>query len=177
MFLSGDSHANWVSDLAWLDEKPYDPLTDAGARGVELAGSAVAAPAFPYGYNSTYYETNAQAATLVRDSRELQWAEGYFRGYYELRLTCDSATAMFFGTPTIAFENSLEISLANFTIVAGQNHLQRPVAGAIANNGYLRTGALRGTNATLDIATGHWNATSFDQMYTETFAFDGPPPV
>ena len=32
--ISGDSHANWVSDLVWLDTHPYDPTTGAGAIGV-----------------------------------------------------------------------------------------------------------------------------------------------
>jgi phosphodiesterase/alkaline phosphatase D-like protein len=40
-FLAGDSHANWVSDLVWLDETPYDQTTGAGAIGVEFAGTAV----------------------------------------------------------------------------------------------------------------------------------------
>ncbi len=32
--ISGDSHANWVSDLVWLDTHPYDPLTGKGSVGV-----------------------------------------------------------------------------------------------------------------------------------------------
>lgn len=27
IFLAGDSHMSWVSDLVWLDEHPYDPST------------------------------------------------------------------------------------------------------------------------------------------------------
>ena len=30
IFLAGDSHANWVSDLIWLDEHEYDPATGRG---------------------------------------------------------------------------------------------------------------------------------------------------
>ena len=31
--ISGDSHANWASDLVWLDTLPYDPATGKGAIG------------------------------------------------------------------------------------------------------------------------------------------------
>jgi alkaline phosphatase D len=44
ILLSGDSHASWVADLAWLDEKPYNSTTGAGAIGVEFGGSAVTSP-------------------------------------------------------------------------------------------------------------------------------------
>ena len=37
----GDSHANWVSDLVWLDHANYDPATGKGSLGVEFAGTAV----------------------------------------------------------------------------------------------------------------------------------------
>ena len=30
IFIAGDSHANWVSDLIWLDEHEYDPETGSG---------------------------------------------------------------------------------------------------------------------------------------------------
>jgi len=32
--ISGDSHANWVSDLVWLDTHPYDPKTGKGSIGI-----------------------------------------------------------------------------------------------------------------------------------------------
>jgi len=35
--ISGDSHANWVSDLIWLDNHPYDPTTGNGSIGVEVS--------------------------------------------------------------------------------------------------------------------------------------------
>ena len=34
--ISGDSHANWVSDLVWLDNHDYDPNTGKGSIGVEV---------------------------------------------------------------------------------------------------------------------------------------------
>ncbi len=35
--ISGDSHANWVSDLVWLDNHSYDPTTGNGSIGVEVS--------------------------------------------------------------------------------------------------------------------------------------------
>ncbi|EQK97550.1 Alkaline phosphatase D-related protein [Ophiocordyceps sinensis CO18] len=40
IFLAGDSHQNWVSDLVWLGTKEYDKETGSGAVGVEFAGTA-----------------------------------------------------------------------------------------------------------------------------------------
>ena len=34
--VSGDSHANWVSDLIWLDDHSYEPATGSGSIGVEV---------------------------------------------------------------------------------------------------------------------------------------------
>ena len=36
MICVGDSHANWVSDLVWLDTHPYDQTTGAGSIGVGM---------------------------------------------------------------------------------------------------------------------------------------------
>lgn len=39
--IAGDSHANWVSDLVWLDNHPYDPATGNGSIGVEVRSPPV----------------------------------------------------------------------------------------------------------------------------------------
>ena len=57
--------------------------------------------------------------------------------------------------------------IANFTVQAGVNHLQRPVAGGSVASGALQTGKTVYTNATLNTETGVWNMTSgplFDTM-------------
>jgi PhoD-like phosphatase. len=77
--IAGDSHANWVSDLVWLDESPYNTATGEGSVGVEFAGTAVSSPS-PYGQNiSLALSVNASKA-LVAANRELQWSELYYRG-------------------------------------------------------------------------------------------------
>lgn len=57
--------------------------------------------------------------------------------------------------------------MANFTVVSGENHLQRPVAGGRAESGALRYGEVKHTNLTLDTQTGEWKEIGFDTMYLE----------
>jgi alkaline phosphatase D len=95
VFLAGDSHSNWVSDVAWLDEKPYDQKTGAGSIGVEFAGTAVSST----GYEGPIAAANKKAAGVVEKNKELQWHEGYYRGYYELHVTPKSLSAQYYGKP------------------------------------------------------------------------------
>lgn len=93
IMIAGDSHANWVSDLVWFDNTEYDPATGAGAIGVEFGGTAVSSS----GYGDNITQGNDQAQSLVEDNQELQWTEGYFRGYFQMHLTADGMEAKFFG--------------------------------------------------------------------------------
>ncbi len=77
--IAGDSHANWVSDLVWLDHHPYDPQTGEGSIGVEFAGTAVSSPS-PAGQNISLAASALGSQVLVNDNRELQWSEVYYRG-------------------------------------------------------------------------------------------------
>ena len=94
-FLSGDSHANWVSDLVWLDEMPYNQVTGEGSIGVEFAGTAVSSTG--YGEGRFISNSSDRSAALVRDNRELQWTEGYYRGYFELHLSPEELKAEYYG--------------------------------------------------------------------------------
>ena len=93
----------------------------------------------------------------MRDNAELMWNEGYFRGYLALYLSKDEARAEYYGAPTVRERNSFDIPLANFTVKAGANHLQRPIAGGSVNSGYLKDadqpGKVAGVNATLALDT------------------------
>ena len=132
--ISGDSHANWVSDLVWLDEHSYDPTTGNGSIGVEVcrvsfspvqyppimkqksegnlqfAGTAVSSPS-PAGQNVSLAAANNASAALIEANRELQWSELYYRGYFEIQIGHDSVNASYFGTPTIVNRNPDEIVL------------------------------------------------------------------
>ncbi|KAF2199570.1 hypothetical protein GQ43DRAFT_442361 [Delitschia confertaspora ATCC 74209] len=160
IMLAGDSHANWVSDLVWLNGSNYDSSTGANSIGVEFAGTAVTS-----GNPITIAGANKKSKSLVEDNAELQWSERYYRGYYELQISKDKIDASYFGSPTVATRNPLEIPLANFTVKAGDNHLTRPVAGGAVQAGALQKGSLKQTNLTLNTETGKWNVTKIDGMF------------
>ena len=173
IFLAGDSHMNWVSDLVWLDGdiedpssniSPYDPSTGASSIGVEFAGTAVSSPS-PLGQNISISGANNKSDYLVADNAELQWQEGYYRGYFELQISKDFVNASYFGMPTIVTRNAFEIPLANFSVASGANALSRPIAGGIVENGAIKTGQVVQTNITNDtsIAGGSWFISHFDQ--------------
>ncbi|KAM0719745.1 hypothetical protein Q7P37_003878 [Cladosporium fusiforme] len=162
IMMAGDSHLNWVSDLVWLDATDYNPSTGSGALGAEFAGTAVTSNS-PFGANSTIAQANAQSSLLLRDNPELQWQEGYYRGYYELRLSPESARASYFGLPDVRTRNGYELSLANFTVQEGSNALQRPIAGGEVENGALKgNGTVAATNLTRDTNSGEWFVGEFD---------------
>lgn len=157
IMISGDSHANWVSDLVWLDNHPYDVASGNGSMGVEFAGTAVSSPS-PYGQNISIASSANQSSYLIADNRELQWSELYYRGYFELQITPQSVAAQYFGMPTIINRNPQEISLANFTVMAGANKLTR-YNGTVAVQGSVENGAVKGgkvmqTNVTNSTDTG-----------------------
>ncbi|KAF2096401.1 alkaline phosphatase [Rhizodiscina lignyota] len=163
IMLAGDSHANWVSDLVWLDEEKYDSQSGAGAIGVEFAGTAVSST----GFDGTIRGANNQASLLVRDNEELQWQEGYYRGYFELHITPDSATARYYGCPTVAERNAYEVSLANFTVKAGANRLNRPIAGGSVYSGATLEKEYFPSNLTYNTETKQWSTIGFDTMFIE----------
>ncbi|KAE8147732.1 PhoD-like phosphatase-domain-containing protein [Aspergillus avenaceus] len=163
IMLAGDTHANWVSDLVWLGEKEYDSKTGAGAIGVEFAGTAVSST----GYGSSICAGEQVAATYAHNP-DLKWTEGYYRGYFELRLRQDQAEARYFGCPTVATRNNWEIPLANFTVVHGDSHLARPVGGGQVEAGYFQSGQVKHSNMTVDTATGKWQVIGFERMFIRT---------
>lgn len=165
IMLAGDSHQNWVSDLVWLDEKEYDPSIGKGAIGVEFAVTGTTNDGLP----GPLYATEEVSRNFVRDNVELLWQEGYYRGYTELHISKDKVDAQYWGCPTVATRNAYEVSLANFTIAAGANHIARPVGGGVVEAGAVKMGLgeVRGTNATVDRETGEWSVHAFETMFLE----------
>lgn len=153
IMLAGDSHASWVSDLAWLGEKKYDPKTGEGAIGVEFAGTAVSSPC-PLGQNITQAQALKGSKWLVGANEELQWQDLFYRGYYSLSISPEKIDASFFGVPQLLTQNPFEISLANFTVYAGANKLARPIAGGSVEFGALQDGKTVQTNWTVNTETG-----------------------
>ncbi|KAK5696038.1 hypothetical protein LTR97_008458 [Elasticomyces elasticus] len=169
VMLAGDSHANWVSDLVWLDHANYSSASGAGSVGVEFAGTAVSSSS-PFGADSTIFECNNQSRLLIRDNEELQWQEGYYRGYYEMQISPKRIDAQYFGMPSLETRNGYELSLGNFSVVSGENKLARPVGGAEVENGALQTGEVVMTNVTHDTNTGEWFIHDFDRVTIDTSA-------
>jgi len=158
IFLAGDSHASWVSDLTWLDTHSYDPNTGEGSVGVEFAGSAVSSPC-PAGQNITHAAANQGSAWLTAANRELQWQDLFYRGYFELSIDYASVNASFFGIPTTRIRQGYEISLANFSVVAGENKLHRSSGSAAVGtveSGSLKNGEMVPTDLVHDTATGEY---------------------
>lgn len=155
IFMSGDSHASWVSDLVWLDEKAYNKSSGEGAIGVEFAGSAVSSPC-PYGANISLAAANNYSTWLTQANDELQWQDLYYRGYFELHFSQEKVDANFFGLPTAVTRNGWEIPIANFTVLNGANKLQRPVANGVVESGSLKVGKVVQTNLTIDTNNGTW---------------------
>ncbi|KAF2086211.1 alkaline phosphatase-like protein [Saccharata proteae CBS 121410] len=162
--MAGDSHLSWVSDLTQLsDEYPYDPETGEGSVGVEFAGSAVSSPC-PYGQNISMEAANNASAWLVAANPELQWQDTYYRGYYELSVSVAEVKARYFGVPTVVQRTPLEVSLANFTVVNGENRLKRPVGGGVVASGALKAGVTVVGNLTNDTSTGMWSKRDLDMF-------------
>lgn len=108
-------------------------------------------------------ECNEQSQLLLQDNEELQWQEGWYRGYYELHVTPQRLTAEYFGTPSCKTRNGYEVSLANFTVENGANCISRPVGGGSVENGALRQGRTLDSKVTVDTDTGEY----FVHNYTE----------
>ena len=156
IMISGDSHANWASDLIWLDDHEYDPKSGKGSIGAEFAGTAVSSPS-PAGQNITIAKANNASQALTAFNRELQWSELYYRGYYELQVSHEKVKALYFGMPTIINRNPNEISLANFTVLNGANALSRDAStGLDVENGASKFGKTIQTNVTKNTATGQY---------------------
>jgi alkaline phosphatase D len=155
VFLAGDSHASWVSDLVWLGEKEYDAKSGDGSVGVEFAGTAVSSPC-PLGQNTTMAAALNASASVTSVNPELQWQDIYYRGYFELEIGHEALKAQFFGLPTYATRNGYEISLANFTVFPGENRLHRSVAGGKVEFGSLKGGEVTLGNVTHDTGSDTW---------------------
>ncbi|EJD45874.1 hypothetical protein AURDEDRAFT_184531 [Auricularia subglabra TFB-10046 SS5] len=137
--LAGDSHANWVSDLAFPnDTTTYDPRTGAGALGVEFAGTAVTSSS-SFGRNIAPADADVMSAKLVAANPELQWSEGSYRGFFVLSVAADSLNATYYALRDIQTENTDAFASANFTVLPGANRLHRPVAGGHVDAGVLKS--------------------------------------
>lgn len=134
--------------------------------GVELAGTAVSSS----GTQGTIAYAQEQARERVGNATELIWNDGYYRGYFVLSAGRDQASARFYGSPSVASRQAWELPLANFTVLAGANRVERPVAGGAVEAGFLRGGVTAPTNLSRNTVTGEWDVVGFEVMYLNTSA-------
>ncbi|KAI0807617.1 PhoD-like phosphatase-domain-containing protein [Fomes fomentarius] len=143
LILSGDSHANWVSDLAHPnDTTTYDPVTGNGAIGVEFAGTAVTSTS-PFGAGVGPQDADRQSQTIVGGNADLQWSEGSYRGFFTLTLDPHQAVATYYAMRNISSANLDSFASATFVVKAGANKLSRPVAGGSVRAGVLKAQATK----------------------------------
>ncbi|EPQ58357.1 hypothetical protein GLOTRDRAFT_37518, partial [Gloeophyllum trabeum ATCC 11539] len=139
IILSGDSHANWVSDLAIPnDTTTYNPNTGDGAIGVEFAGTAVtSSSAFGAGISPQAADKISQV--YVAANPDLQWSEGSYRGFFTLTIDANNINATYYAMNNIKTANLDGFSSAQFNVQKGANKLTRPVAGGNVAAGVLKS--------------------------------------
>ena len=82
--------------------------------------------------------------------------------------------AKYYGIPSIVQRTPFEVSIANFTVQANANHLQRPVGGGVVESGALKTGKTVSTNLTNNTLTGKYSIQNVAQFgYGQTFNASG----
>lgn len=148
--------------MIWDGKTAYNNRTGTGAVGVEFAGTAVSSS----GLSSVSRAEAEEVASTYSGNSELKWVEGYYRGYFELHLRADTAEARYFGCPSVAFRNSWELPLANWTVRHEESHLERPLAGGEVEAGWFR-GRTGHSDVSLNTETGAWERVQFEQMFIE----------
>ncbi|KAF9453201.1 PhoD-like protein [Macrolepiota fuliginosa MF-IS2] len=136
--LAGDSHANWVSDLAHAnDTVNYDSATGRGAIGVEFAGTGVTSSSGTF-TKGNLTDSMAVSAQYVNKNIDLQWNEGFFRGFFTLTLDSSALNATYYSMRNVTYRNLDAFASANFSVKAGENRISRPVAGGKVLSGALK---------------------------------------
>ncbi|KAJ7582787.1 PhoD-like phosphatase-domain-containing protein, partial [Mycena floridula] len=148
VILSGDSHANWVSDIAYPnDTTTYNPETGHGAFGVEFAGTAVTSGS-SFGTGILPAAADPISASLIQANEDLQWSEGSYRGFFTLTISPTKLLATYYAMRNVSSANLDGFASAQFTVNPGENRLARPVAGGNTSAGVLRSKVVGNTTTT-----------------------------
>ncbi|KAI5118113.1 hypothetical protein M0805_003467 [Coniferiporia weirii] len=146
VILSGDSHANWVSDLAHPNDTiTYNFVTGEGALGVEFAGTAVStASSFGTGISPANADVISTSLVSAKGNEDLQWSEGSYRGFFTLTIDPQTMKATYYAMQNVSFANLNAFASATFTVEAGSNKLSRPIAGGSVLAGVLKASVVNG---------------------------------
>ena len=91
-----------------------------------------------------------------------------------MTISYEEVTARYYGIPSLVQRTPYEVSLANFTVKAHENHLQRPVAGGVVASGALKNGQTVVTNITNNTLTGKYSVQKVAMFgYNQTFSPSG----
>lgn len=82
--------------MIWHGIKDYNAETGKGAIGVEFAGTAVTTPPEEV-FDVIEPDAGNLSRTLIKNNEEMFWQEGYYRGYFHLKVTPEELSAQFFG--------------------------------------------------------------------------------
>lgn len=103
---------NWMSR--------YDPTTGRGAIGVEFAGTGVTSTTGPFDRGDFNAAVNV-SSIYVRDNIDLQWSEGFFRGFFTLAISPKVLNATYYSMRNVSkctlltFHNPLSfVSVSSF---------------------------------------------------------------
>ncbi|KXN82055.1 hypothetical protein AN958_03213 [Leucoagaricus sp. SymC.cos] len=127
----------------------YDPATGRGVIGVEFAGTGVTSSAGPFD-KGNFTQAVGYSTECVRNNVDLQWGEGYYRGFFALTMNSKPLNATYYSVRNVsnalslhvfksAFRNFDGFASANFTVNAGENRLACPVASGHALSGALKS--------------------------------------
>lgn len=82
-------------------QSSYNPTTGEGAIGVEFAGTAVTSSS-AFGSGILPAAADATSRVLVDVNADLQWSEGFFRGFFTLSIDSTTLNATYYGMRDIS---------------------------------------------------------------------------
>uniref|UniRef100_A0A0W0FWN5 PhoD-like phosphatase metallophosphatase domain-containing protein n=1 Tax=Moniliophthora roreri TaxID=221103 RepID=A0A0W0FWN5_MONRR len=144
VILAGDSHANWVSDLAYPNDTTlFVPCTVPSPEKVPLESNLlVTSVTSGWETKMTPAEADTKSAEYVNSSMNLnlQWSEGHYRGFFTLAVDAQRVYTTFYSMKNHIIPNLEGFMIPDFIVEAWANKLNRPVAGGV---GKIRAGALK----------------------------------
>lgn len=139
VILSGDFHVNVASELS-ANPFNYDIETGNGSMAVEFSVTAVSSPTVFLGGDDREICRNI-SSSLVESNTGVLWNEGYYRGYYKLKILKERVTCEFYGFNIKSKKDSTPILLANFTVSEGTNKIDRQLS--FFKDGYMHSSLLK----------------------------------
>jgi alkaline phosphatase D len=91
-------------------EYRYDPVSGRGSVGVELAGTAVTSGGPFNPSRITVQEANNVSAAWARQNQDLQWSEGFYRGFFTIEVSPEILNATYYSMRNVSECSQFSIS-------------------------------------------------------------------